>query len=70
MAEKVILEEGEEELEVKMAFKEKPKDPDVHYLYKMIIDVRMRQMAIDHHMTLEQFKTSIFQALRTFEINY
>ena len=48
MVERVQVEEGEEEMEVNLAFKEKPKNPDIHYLYKMIMDVRLRQIAIDN----------------------
>jgi hypothetical protein len=72
MAENVKVSEYEESMEVKEAFKGegKPKNPDVHYLYKMIIDVRLRQRHIDSRMPIESFESMIFDYLRSYEINY
>lgn len=73
MAEKVgTLSPDLEEMEVASVFArhERPKNPDVHYLYNMIINLRIRQKWIDKGHPIEGFAIAMQNELNNNEIDY
>ena len=74
MAEKVgDLTSEQERLEVESVFGEraaKPKNPDIHYLFNMIINFRIRQKWIDNGHPLDSFAIGIMNELNVAEVDY
>ena len=73
MAERSGVSAEEEALEVASIWGDrtpKPKNPDIHYLYNMIINIRIRQKYIDAGHPIESFSIGMMNELRVAEVDF